>query len=251
MTTRPPTVILASESPRRVDLLCGVLPAFVVRPSRAEEDKSYLLPDRNFPALKLPPGYAVGPDQNPMLWAWRKAMTVTNVALEYGDTLILGADTIVVLDDQVLGKPGGAAEAREMLRRLARRDHLVITGWVILRVYRTPPPDNPTGGPPAQPGIFAGIYKFGYVVSTVEMADYSMNVIDWYVNTREPLDKAGAYAVQGQGANLVRRVDGCFTNVVGLPICQIRQWLTAAGVPLQAQPDWNMNCPGPYCQAQE
>src|SRR5262245_39926162 len=122
MTTRPPTVILASESPRRVELLRGVLPAFDVRPSRAEEENSYLLPERNFPALKLPPGYEVGPDANPMLWAWRKAMAVTDAALEYGDVLILGADTIVVLDDQVLGKPGSPAAARDMLRRLARRE---------------------------------------------------------------------------------------------------------------------------------
>jgi septum formation protein len=244
MTTRVPTVVLASESPRRESLLRGLLPHFVVRASRAEEENNFLLPERDFPALKLAPGYHVTPEQNPMLWAWRKAMAVSDAAREYGDVLIVGADTIVVLDDEVLGKPGTAALAREMLRRLARRPHLVITGWVVLRAYRT----RPTAGQAPQPDIFTGLYKFGYVSSTVHMADYSMNVIDWYVGTREPLDKAGAYAVQGQGANLVRQVEGCFTNVVGLPVCQIRAVLAAAGVPLRVQPDWNMECAGPYCR---
>jgi septum formation protein len=240
-------VILASESPRREALLRGLLPNFVVRASRAEEENNFLLPDRDFPTLKLPPGYAVTPEQNPMLWAWRKAMAVSDIAREQGNVLIIGADTIVVLDDEVLGKPGDAATARAMLRRLARRAHLVVTGWVVVRAYRT----RPATGQASPQDIFTGILKFGYVTSTVNMADYSENVIDWYVGTREPLDKAGAYAVQGQGANLVRAVEGCFTNVVGLPVCQIRQVLFAAGIPLQAQPDWNMGCQGPYCQALE
>jgi septum formation protein len=244
MSTRPPTVILASGSPRREALLRGLLPTFWVRASGAEEDGSFLLPDRDFPVMKLPPGYSVAPEQNPMLWAWRKAMTVTDTAREYGDSLIIGADTIVVVDDEVLGKPRDRDDARAMLRRLSRRSHLVLTGWVILRAY----PTQAQGEGDRPPPLFTGLYKYGYVSSTVHMADYSDNVIDWYIGTREPLDKAGAYAVQGLGANLVRQVEGCFTNVVGLPVCQIRRYLQAAGVPLQVQPEWNMGCGGPYCQ---
>jgi septum formation protein len=244
MSTRPPTVILASGSPRREALLRGLIPTFWVHASGAEEENNFLLPERDFPAMKLPPGYSVPPDQNPMLWAWRKAMTVTGTAREYGDSLIIGADTIVVLDDEVLGKPRDRDDARAMLRRLSRRSHVVITGWAIVRAYPTQPPGEGSRPPP----LFTGLYKYGYVASTVEMADYSDNVIDWYIGTREPLDKAGAYAVQGQGANLVRRVEGCFTNVVGLPVCQLRRYLAAAGVPLAVQSDWNMGCAGPYCQ---
>ncbi len=245
MTTRPPTVILASGSPRREQLLRGLLPTFWVRASGAEEDNDFRLPDRDFPVMKLPPGYAVAAEHNPMLWAWRKAMTVTDTAREYGDVLIIGADTIVVLDNEVLGKPRDRDDARAMLRRLSRRSHLVLTGWAIVRAY----PTGAAGAEGRPPDLFTGLYKYGYVSSTVHMADYSDNVIDWYIGTREPMDKAGAYAAQGQGANLVQRIEGCFTNVVGLPVCQIQRYLQAAGVPLQMQPDWNMGCTGPYCQA--
>lgn len=139
------------------------------------------------------------------------------VAARLGEGIVLGADTIVVIDGEALGKPGGAGEAKRMLRQLGGREHEVITGVAVVDA----------GGGRAQTTA---------VVSRVRMLDYGEAEIDAYVATGEPLDKAGAYAVQGRGGVLVAGVTGSFTNVVGLPLEATARLLAAFGVPVSGPP---------------
>ena len=132
------------------------------------------------------------------------------VAARAPGAVVLGADTIVVLDGRVLGKPLGVSDAARMLRALRNREHEVITGVAVVA------PDSRE--------------QTAAVVTRVTMRAYSDAEIDRYVATGEPLDKAGAYAVQEEGSQLVAAVDGCYTNVVGLPLTTTRRLLAAAGV---------------------
>ena len=139
------------------------------------------------------------------------------VAARVGDGIVLGADTIVVIDGEALGKPAGPDEARAMLRRLANREHQVITGVAVV--------DARSGRADATA-----------VVTRVRMAGYGEADIDAYVETGEPLDKAGAYGIQGWGGALVAGYEGSFSNVVGLPLEETARLLAAFGVPLSAPP---------------
>lgn len=113
--------------------------------------------------------------------------------------LVLGADTVVVLDGRQLGKPSGPADARRMLAAIAGREHVVLTGVTLHDASR-------------------GRQETAVEASRVRMARMSPPEIDWYVATGEPLDKAGSYAVQGVGALFVEAIFGNYTNVVGLPL---------------------------------
>jgi septum formation protein len=135
------------------------------------------------------------------------------VAAREGEGVVLGADTIVVIEGAVLGKPAGPDEARAMLRRLRGRQHEVITGVAVVEA-RT------------------GRAETVAVVSRVRMADYDEAAIEAYVATGEPLDKAGAYAIQGAGGALVAGLEGSFSNVVGLPLAETARLLAAFGVPV-------------------
>ena len=139
------------------------------------------------------------------------------VAARVGDGVVLGADTIVVIDGEALGKPAGPDEARAMLRRLANREHQVITGVAVV--------DARSGRADATA-----------VVTRVRMAGYGEADIDAYLETGEPLDKAGAYGIQGWGGALVAGYEGSFSNVVGLPLEETARLLAAFGVPLSAPP---------------
>jgi septum formation protein len=134
-----------------------------------------------------------------------------------GDGIVLGADTIVVVDGEPLGKPAGPDEARAMLRRLANREHQVITGVAVV--------DARSGRADATA-----------VITRVRMAGYGEADIDAYLETGEPLDKAGAYGIQGWGGALVAGYEGSFSNVVGLPLEETARLLAAFGVPLSAPP---------------
>jgi septum formation protein len=125
--------------------------------------------------------------------------------------VVLGADTLVVLDGRPLGKPASRDDARRMLRALRGRPHQVVTGLALLEV----------------PG---GREASEEVTSAVFMRPYSDAEIDAYVATGEPDDKAGAYAVQGTGGRLVVRVEGCYTNVVGLPLRTTARLLRTFGL---------------------
>jgi septum formation protein len=139
------------------------------------------------------------------------------VAARLRDGVILGADTIVVIGGDVLGKPSDAGAACEMLRRLRGREHEVITGIAVV--------DGRSGRADTTS-----------VTSRVRMADYDDAAIDAYVATGEPLDKAGAYAIQGRGGALVAGLEGSFSNVVGLPLEETARLLAAFGVPVSAPP---------------
>jgi septum formation protein len=139
------------------------------------------------------------------------------VAAEIGEAraVVLGADTEVVLDGRLLGKPRDPADAARMLRDLRGRQHEVITGLAIVEL-------GPPGSAPRQ--------ETAAVTSRVRMAEYSDADIESYVATGEPLDKAGGYAVQGLGGRLVAAVDGCLTNVIGLPLTTTRALLERHGL---------------------
>jgi nucleoside triphosphate pyrophosphatase len=139
------------------------------------------------------------------------------VAARVGDGVVLGADTIVAIDGQALGKPAGPEDARAMLRRLRGREHEVITGIAVVDAG-------------------SGRAESLVVVSRVRMTEYSDSEIDAYVATGEPLDKAGAYAIQDRGRALVAGHTGSFSNVVGLPLEETARLLAAFGVRVSAPP---------------
>lgn len=184
-------LVLASASPRRRELLRALCGDFELAPSGADET--------------LPPG---PPTEAAIQLALRKARTV---AAGRRQGIVLGADTLVVIDGEALGKPADADDARRMLRRLRAREHLVITGVAVI--------DTATGREATDA-----------VVSRVHMANYPDAAIEAYVASGEPLDKAGAYAIQGQGGRLVERLEGSRSNVVGLPVGATRALLAAFGV---------------------
>jgi len=172
-------LVLASESPRRKQILRMLGFDFVVSPSGVDET--------------VPPGLA--PDQVPEALAQTKAL---HVSKRRDTELILGADTLVMLDDRILGKPAGQEESMEMLRFLNGRTHRVYTGVAL---------------------AFGGnIVHSGTSCSEVTFARWKDPDLQAYVQGGEPMDKAGAYAIQGRGAFLVEEIRGCFFNVMGLPV---------------------------------
>jgi septum formation protein len=190
-------LILASASPRRRELLERLGLPFEVRPSGIEEPLAAGVPASTL-ATTL---------------ARAKAADIADRLRAAGEAaLVLGADTLVVLDGQPLGKPTSQGDARAMLRALRGRSHEVVTAVVVRD---------------ADP---AGRELTEAVVSQVLMRDYTDDEIAAYVATGEPDDKAGAYAVQGRGRRLVSRVDGCYTNVVGLPLRTTARLLQAFGL---------------------
>ena len=176
-------LILASASPRRKELLeLAGIPLEVI-PSQANE--RFLQGE--------------SPEEHVRRVAKAKAM---DVGRQHPGRWVLGADTVVAIDGRILGKPGDDREAEEMLRNLSQREHRVLTGFCVLRY---PSLDR----------------REGTVISRVKFKDLSAAEIHWYISTGEPFDKAGAYAIQGRAAFMVKEVHGSYTNVVGLPLCEI------------------------------
>lgn len=172
-------LILASESPRREQILRMLGFDFTLSPSGVDET--------------VPTELAA--DQVPEVLAQAKALHVSN---KHDTELILGADTLVMLDDRILGKPAGPEEAMEMLRFLNGRTHRVYTGVAL---------------------AFGGnIVRSGTACSEVTFVRREDPDLQAYVQGGEPMDKAGAYAIQGRGAFLVEGIRGCFFNVMGLPV---------------------------------
>jgi septum formation protein len=187
----PTVLVLASASPRRRDLLSQLGLRFTVAAADLVET----------------PLAGEAADTYVLRLARAKAQAV---AARFPDVWVLAADTTVALGTELLGKPGGPAEAKEMLTLLSGQTHAVYTGVAI-----------------------AGRAQEATVVRTaVAFRTLSAGEIDWYVATGEPLDKAGAYAMQGRGAFLVAAVEGSPTNVIGLPLGETLGLLTRAGVPL-------------------
>lgn len=142
----------------------------------------------------------------------RAEQKAESVAQEVPERFVLGADTIVVVDGGILGKPSGPEEAGEMLAALSGRWHRVITGVALA----------------AGDGEQAWLLESDSVSTEVSFRELTRAEIEAYVATGEPLDKAGAYGIQGRGALLVREIRGCYCNVVGLPLSRVGEMLGAA-----------------------
>ena len=184
--------ILASGSPRRRELLQQIGASFEVVVSEAEE----------LFGASLPPGELVKEN------AVRKAEAVAH---EHPGLPVLGADTVVFLDGRVFGKPQNEAEARDMLRTLSGREHEVATGFAWVKGS----------------DVFTEVVTTRVFFGTLSDAD-----IDAYIRTGEPMDKAGAYAVQGRAAAFIESIEGSFSNVVGLPLFDVCRLARKAGIDL-------------------
>lgn len=130
------------------------------------------------------------------------------VSVRYPDYWVIGADSIVAIDDTLLNKPASREAAKTMLKALSGRTHRVLTGYAVLRQT-------------------VGHRFVDVVTSEVTFKTLSTDEIDWYTGTREPYDKAGGYAIQGLGAFMIRRINGSYTNVVGLPLAELVDHLSA------------------------
>lgn len=193
--------MLASGSPRRRELLGSLGLGFTVRPVDLDESPR--------------------PGEEPRDYVLRLAQEKAEARAHAGE-LILAADTIVVLGGDLLGKPADPADARRMLAAIAGREHTVHTGVALFE-----PAADAAGG--------AGGGRLAREIATsrVRMAPLSEEQIAWYVETREPLDKAGAYGIQGLGALFVEEISGNYTNVVGLPLPAVRRLFDRQGYDLR------------------
>lgn len=185
-------LILASASPRRIELLSLLGLVFEVIPSDIEETYSFQETPKQF-VLRL---------------AEIKAEVI---ASRYPDAWVLAADTIVIIDGEVLGKPKQRDEADAMLRKLSGRTHEVYTGFNLR-------------------SLSGGTNVSRCVRSLVTFRDLSDDEIFWYTGTDEPYDKAGAYAVQGKGAFFIKEIQGSYTNVMGLPLCEVVDVMKDKGI---------------------
>ena len=187
-------LVLASGSPRRKELLAAAGFSFDVTPVNVDETPQ--------------------PDEDATSYVTRLARAKALAAASSdADRIVIGADTVVVVDGEVLGKPRGAEDATRMLRLLSGRAHEVLTGVAIL----------------ARGRIVTAVER-----TTVWFGPLSDSDISWYVASGEPLDKAGAYAIQTLASRFVPRIDGSYTNVVGLPVTTVVELLTKAGISVGA-----------------
>lgn len=185
-------IILASGSPRRRELMTRIGFNFQYVTSNISEE---LTGDTDFAgqAMRL---------------AAMKAYSVSNI---YDEAYIIGADTIVVLDGKAYGKPQDAAEAKNTLRALSGKKHTVITGVALVNKRE-------------------GVCDRFYESTDVYFRKFGDEFIDWYIETEEPFDKAGSYAIQGKGCLMVEKISGDYDNVVGLPVSSLFQHLIKAGI---------------------
>ncbi len=180
-TSRKARWILASASPRRREILAGLGLEFAVDPSSLPE-----------PAIR--------PGESPGAYAVRAArLKARDVAARHRSGVIIGADTIVVCGDTILGKPATRQAAEHMLRTLSGRWHRVVTG---LSIY----------------DLRLGRFSSGHSESRVHFRRMSPAEIGWYLDTGEYADKAGGYGIQGCAALFIDRIEGCYFNIVGFPV---------------------------------
>ncbi len=186
-------IILASKSPRRRFLMENAGLEFTVYPSRIREAE--------FSVTTRPQDYV-------KRLAEAKAGDVADL---YPDSWVIGADSIVWVDGQILEKPRSVDAARAMMEQLSKRTHYVFTGYACVCRARA--------------------HQFSDVSKTaVTFKELTSAEIEWYIATDEPYDKAGGYAIQGLGSFMIHRIDGSYTNVVGLPLCEVMDHLVKQGV---------------------
>ncbi|MFA4916002.1 MAG: Maf family protein [Syntrophales bacterium] len=183
--------ILASASPRRIEFLKHTGLRFEVIPSCVNE---------TYMNGETPQGHVLRLSE-------AKAQAIAG---RYPDAWVLGADTIVIIRSEILGKPRTSAEAKEMLGKLSGQEHRVFTGFTIIRQT-------------------TGTLVRKIVESLVIFKEIPENELAWYIRSDEPYDKAGGYAVQGMGALFIREIHGSYTNVVGLPVCEVMEVLKSIG----------------------
>jgi len=192
-------IVLASQSPRRSELLKQLGLDFIVKTSDLDESNS------------------VGLEASELVMhlAHEKAKIVASeIAEESGSSkefMVIGADTVVVRDGVILGKPEDSDDAFNMLKSLQGRWHEVMTGIAVIDMQNSK-------------------FTKGIEVTRVKMKELDDEALRSYINTGEPVDKAGAYGIQGLGAVLVERIEGCYFNVVGLPISKLSDILKNYGV---------------------
>lgn len=187
----PHDIILASASPRRRELLSLLIGEFRVIPSEFDEA---LVPNGLAPAE-----YAL----------YSAQMKARDVSANFPHSTVIGSDTIVVADEAILGKPIDTADAARMLRLLSGRTHFVYTGIAV---------------------ISDGVERADTERTEVTFRELTDEMISRYVASGEPMDKAGAYAIQGKGSVLIKSVSGCYPNVVGLPLYKLSILLSEFGI---------------------
>ncbi len=203
-----PSVILASGSPRRRELLSSLGLTFSVQPSDFDESSV-----KESDPAKLVVELSYHKARSVLEEISEKTIRSDD---EVNDVLIIGSDTVVVLDGDVLGKPRDPKHAREMLMRLQGRQHTVYTGLCVLFVS--------TG--------MSVVSRTAFEATKVFMNPLSDETISRYVETGEPLDKAGAYAIQGLGSTLISGIEGDYFTVVGLPLQRLSRMLEEVGLPV-------------------
>ena len=182
MTNDDSKIVLASQSPRRVELLKEISSQFEVAPSSIEE--------------VLDPG--LRPEENAQNLARAKA---ESIAPSFPDCWVIGADTLVTLDHEIFGKPEDKEDAKRILKKLSGREHTVVTGICVV-------------------GPEKSLDKA--VVSQIKIKPLTDQEIEDYIATGEPMDKAGAYAIQGKGNFMVRSFSGSKNNIIGLPLDELK-----------------------------
>lgn len=180
-------IILASKSPRRREILENTKVRFSIKESQIDE------------IIKVDES----PKETVMRLAYEKAL---DVASKNKDSLVIGADTIVVINDQILGKPKNEEDAYNMIKLLSGKTHYVITGFALINLNLNKE-------------------VIDCEVSQVTFKELSESCIKDYIQTKESLDKAGAYGIQGYGGLLVKNIQGDYFNIVGLPISKISDCL--------------------------
>ncbi len=183
--------ILASASPRRIELLSILGLRFEIMPSHVNE---------SFMKGEMPREHVLRLSEG----------KTEKAAAAYPDAWVIGADTIVIINGEVLGKPRTPDEAKEMLGKLSGRVHTVFTGFTVTRRS-------------------ADILIRDAVESSVRFREIPDDEMAWYIGSEEPYDKAGGYAVQGMGAFFIKEIHGSYTNVMGLPLCEVVDVLKGIG----------------------
>jgi septum formation protein len=210
-STHVPRIILASASPRRHELLAAMGLAFDVAAADIDETPH--------------------PDEPAMALARRLSQAKAQaLAKQHPAALVIAADTLVVVDNEILGKPADKAEARDMLARLRGREHVVYSGLTVMDGQRD-----------------RGCHQVA--MTPVVMREYGQDELERYVDSGDPMDKAGGYAIQHEGFVPVDHVDDCYANVIGLPMCHLYRALAHWQVAVPVHP--LRSCPLPqawgYC----